>query len=67
MSDLLDQKPKFLDFFHHLQQKFGKSQEFPGTGCVKIFRVKGKKPQQEGGGVRVISVNYKYRPANCCK
>ena len=30
--------------------KVGKSQEFSGMGCLKIFLVKGKKPQ--GGGVQ---------------
>ena len=31
-------------------QKLGKSQEFSGMGCLKIFLVKGKKPQ---GGVQL--------------
>ena len=36
--------------YGYLQQKVGKSQKVSGTGCLKIFGVKGKNNHRGGGG-----------------
>ena len=51
---LIGNKSKCFDFFP--QQKVWISQEFSGIGCLLIFLVNGKEPQQGGGRIASILI-----------